>query len=314
MDVHTHVVPPLPDLGDGYPSFEASGDVARIFVGGRAVRTVPIEAWDLTRRAQELDRRGVERHVVSPLPPLVPQQGDRGGDVAWADALNTSLAALVAPFGDRFPAFGLVPQAHPGALAQEAEHARSIGLRGLLIGTDFDGLGLDDPALHDFFAACAAHGLIVFVHPIATTLDDRVGERITGEAWRFGLGMGTDTAIAAGQLVLGGVLEQHRDLKVLLAHGGGTFFWALSRARRLMTPGELSGLERVLRRVWVDSVVYDPSNLAYLLDAIGPDRIAFGTDYPLPAEDRATVAHLDDLPSVRGATAMHLLDGTGPQG
>jgi hypothetical protein len=45
----------------------------------------------------------------------------------------------------------------------------------------------------------------------------------TGMPANFGLGMTTDTAIAAARLLFGGVLTQAPTLRVCLAHGGGTF-------------------------------------------------------------------------------------------
>ena len=37
-----------------------------------------------------------------------------------------------------------------------------------------------------------------------------------------------------------------------------------------------------LQRIYVDSLVHDPLMLRYLVDLLGPDRIALGSDYPFP--------------------------------
>jgi aminocarboxymuconate-semialdehyde decarboxylase len=37
-----------------------------------------------------------------------------------------------------------------------------------------------------------------------------------------------------------------------------------------------------LRRIYVDTLVHDPRSLQYLIDQMGSDRIALGTDYPFP--------------------------------
>jgi aminocarboxymuconate-semialdehyde decarboxylase len=35
-------------------------------------------------------------------------------------------------------------------------------------------------------------------------------------------------------------------------------------------------------RFWVDSVTHDPQALAYLIEVMGVDKVALGTDYPFP--------------------------------
>jgi aminocarboxymuconate-semialdehyde decarboxylase len=37
-----------------------------------------------------------------------------------------------------------------------------------------------------------------------------------------------------------------------------------------------------LKRIYVDSLVHDPRMLRYLLDSMGADRVALGSDYPFP--------------------------------
>jgi aminocarboxymuconate-semialdehyde decarboxylase len=37
-----------------------------------------------------------------------------------------------------------------------------------------------------------------------------------------------------------------------------------------------------LGKFWIDSLVHDPAMLQYVVDLIGADRVALGTDYPFP--------------------------------
>jgi aminocarboxymuconate-semialdehyde decarboxylase len=101
-------------------------------------------------------------------------------------------------------------------------------------------------------------------------------------------------------------------LRICLAHGGGTFFWALSRIARLWDQGDEPRSSDLTRNVFVDSVVYDQANLRYLRDRIGSDRILFGTDYPLAAQDDLGGSILAGLPAadaekVAGLNAAALL-------
>ena len=37
-----------------------------------------------------------------------------------------------------------------------------------------------------------------------------------------------------------------------------------------------------LGKFWLDSLVHDPKMLAYIIDLVGVDRVALGSDYPFP--------------------------------
>jgi aminocarboxymuconate-semialdehyde decarboxylase len=155
--------------------------------------------------------------------------------------------------------------------------------------------------------------MMVFVHPLILGTEAGWTSRITGAEVTFGLGMPTDTAIAAAKLVFGGVVEQSPELRICLAHGGGGFVWALTRISRLWDAQHERPVRDLVRNVFVDSVVYDPANVAYLRDVLGAEQIVFGTDYPLPAQDDlrgAVLARLsgDEAEQVWGGNAARLLD------
>ena len=101
-----------------------------------------------------------------------------------------------------------------------------LGLAGVEIGAQIDGRELDDQCLVPLFDAAEELDCIVFVHPMG---GGQGTLRRDGQPYDFGLGMLTDTALAAAALVFGGVLERHPKLRVVMAHGCGTFPWALPR-------------------------------------------------------------------------------------
>src|SRR5260370_37580638 len=108
--------------------------------------------------------------------------------------------------------------------------------------------------------------MLVFVHPLMLGPETDWTDRISGLATRFGLGMGSDTAIAASRVVFGGVTGDCPDLRICLAHGGGTFVWAFSRIAHLWDSMNDVKAADLVRNVFVDSVVYRASNLRYLCD------------------------------------------------
>jgi aminocarboxymuconate-semialdehyde decarboxylase len=317
IDFHTHVVVDLPDFAARYgdsrwPSFAVDGDVGRLSRDGKVARTLSPAAWSAARRVEDMEMAGIDVQVISPIPPLVcdwpaPEQG-----AAWCAHINEGVAAMVAAAPGRFVGLGTVPLQHPGLAAASLEHAHRLGLAGVEIGTDVGGRELDDPALSEFFATASRLGMIVFVHPLILGDQAAWTGRIAGAAVNFGLGMTTETAIAAARLVFGGVTARYPELRICLSHGGGTFFWAFPRIARMWDARGEAKASDLVRHVYVDSVVYEPENLQYLCQRVGPDRVVFGTDYPLPAQDSLTGETLSGLGPdatalVGGGTAARLL-------
>ncbi len=193
------------------------------------------------------------------------------------------------------------------------ERLRANGLAGIEVAATAMELEFDAPRLRAIFTAAADLNLIVFLHPLILGTTARWTPRITGYTANFGLGMTTDTAIAAARLLFGGVLTEAAGLKVCLAHGGGTFVWALARMARVWDD-EAQGrtLAEAIEPIYTDSVVYQPANLRYLVDTLGADHVAFGTDFPLPVHADlagAFMAGLDEAEAgwVRDRTANTLL-------
>jgi aminocarboxymuconate-semialdehyde decarboxylase len=317
IDFHTHIVPPLPDFAERYgdrrwPTFATGGGVGRLTRDGQVVRTVPPSAWSLAARIEDMERADINRQVLSPLPPIICDWAEPDPAAQWCMRLNDGIAALVAERPDRFHGLGTVPVRHPDQAVRVLERARDAGLCGVEIGTAAGLREFDAPELREFFAAAEDLRMIVFVHPLILGAQADWTPRITGAEVTFGLGMGTDTAIAASKLVFGGVTSHQPGLRIVLAHGGGTFAWALPRIARLWDGNHDRKSFELTRNVFVDSVLYDRANLSYLCDSLGPDRILFGTDYPLPAQDDPRGATISGLgpavtDKIAGRNAQRLL-------
>ncbi len=288
VDVHTHFFPAaLPDLaartGDGrWPSLRVDAEGrGRIVRGTDTFRTVAPSCWDLAARQAAMDADGIDVHVLSPVPVTLTSWAEPPLAVELCHAQNELLAEAVATAPQRFLAFGAVPLPHVDAAIAELEHlVGGLGLAGIEIGSEIAGLELDAPQLRPFFAAAAGLDVAVFVHPT----DGSGAIRRPGVPYEFGLGMLTDTAMAAGALVFGGVLEQLPGLRVGLAHGCGTFPWALPRMSRgaSMAPNAPSQdhVRELVRLLWADSLVFDPTHLPILFDRFGADHVVLGSDHP----------------------------------
>jgi aminocarboxymuconate-semialdehyde decarboxylase len=251
-------------------------------LGGQVFRTVSSTAWNPEKRVADLDAAGVSHQVVSPVPVNLVYHADAKTLAAHLRHVNEGLADFASRTHGRVTAWAAVPLQDVDLAVAELEYAVTrLGMGGVEIGAHVNGIELDDPSLFPFFQAAEALGAVVFVHPLDGGADV---VRRGGQPWDFGLGMLTDTALAAGALVLGGVLTRLPRLRVLLAHGGGSFPWVWPRLLRgsRLVPDALSPdrLAEAITRIWVDSLTFDPLHLGLLGQLLGAENIVLGTDYP----------------------------------
>jgi aminocarboxymuconate-semialdehyde decarboxylase len=293
LDVHAHYFPA--DLADWaartgdarWPSLVVADQdgpgTGQIMLGRTTTfRKVRAPLWDLPARFAELDAHGVALQVISPTPILLTYWAESKLALEFARAVNDSLAAQVAASGGRVAGLGSVPLQDGALAADELRRAvGELGLAGVEIGTQACGRELDDPEFVPFFDAAAELDAAIFVHPL-----DGGGAAIrrSGQPYDFGLGMLTDTAMAATALVCGGVLDDRPELRIGLSHGCGTLAWAAPRLKLgtalSADPGRADTFDELVSRLWVDTLVFDPEYLRLLVHRFGAEHVMVGTDYP----------------------------------
>jgi aminocarboxymuconate-semialdehyde decarboxylase len=309
VDMHTHFFPAgMADLaaetGDSrWPSLSVNPDgSARIMRGAEVFRPVAETCWNLARRAEAMALAGIDHQVLSPVPvtlttwaePVLAARFARMQNEAFAEAVarSTSLFLGTSSAGasgssatGRFSWIGCVPlQDTDAAIAELAFGVNELGMLGVEIGSEVSGRELDDPSLRPFFAAAQDLEVAIFIHPT----DGAGAIRRGGIPYEFGLGMLTDTAMAAAALVFGGVLDEFPKLRIGLAHGCGSFAWSYPRLVRGAsmkpangTPDAISAhTEELLRRLWVDTLVFDPQHIPLLMARFGADHLMLGSDFP----------------------------------
>lgn len=311
VDVHAHYfASDLPEItGDGLAHLVVDdANTGRIMLGNSVFRSVERALWDVPTRLRDMDDAGVGIQVISPVP--VTMVYGTTDSAEYAGVHNDSIAQAVTRSGGRLIGFGTLPLPDVDDAQREIRRiAVELGLQGIEIGARINDLELDDPQLTPIFAAAEELDLAVFVHPV----DGGAGAvRRTGAPYDFGLGMLTDTALAATALVFGGVLERFPRLRVMLAHGCGTYTWAYPRLRvaaSLRGTHDLSRLDALTRRLYVDSLVFDPEHLRQLAHRFGSDRILVGSDYPFfPSQPQ------DGIRDIRRAASAGALGSGGLDG
>jgi aminocarboxymuconate-semialdehyde decarboxylase len=267
-------------------------DGGRILRGDALFRRVTPSLWDVPTRLTEMDRAGITRQVISPVPVTMEHAA---ADTPYARAQNDAITAACASSGERLLGLGCLPLNDPRAAVTELDRIRGAGLLGVEIGTRAGDLDLDDPALAPVWDAVTATGSAVFVHPVD---EGRGVLRRAGPPYDLGLGMLADTALAASALVFGGVLDRHPDLRIALAHGCGAFPWAYPRLRvaaeRSATPGDPDRWDELTRLLYADTLVFDNEHLGLLVHRFGPGRLLLGSDAPFfPDQMARSVASVE---------------------
>ncbi len=246
-------------------------------------------------RLVDLDAMGIDFQLVMPPPNQCFYTVPLDIAIEGSRMVNDGLAEYVAGKPDRFAALGTVPLADGNEAAKELERCMSkLGMKGAEILTNVAGKELSDPAFAPFWQKAEQLGALVVIHPNGFTH----AERFTRFYFNNVLGNPLETTIALHYLIFDGVLERHPNLKILAVHGGG-FLPAYSGridhawGGRSDSHGNLPHPPTsYLKKIYFDTVVFTPYQLAELVRLYGADHIIMGTDYPFDMAEFDPIGHV----------------------
>ena len=104
------------------------------------------------------------------------------------------------------------------------------------------------------------------------------------------------------------MLERHPNLKILAVHGGGYLGGYSGRidhawGARSDCHGDLPHPPTTyLKKVYFDTVVFTPHQLAELVRLFGADHVIMGTDYPFDMADYDPVGHVASVEGFDAST------------
>jgi aminocarboxymuconate-semialdehyde decarboxylase len=237
----------------------------------------------IEQRLADMDRMSIDIQAISTSPSqyyyrLEPDLGRQ-----TSRRINERLAEIVASHPERFVALATLPMQEPQLAVQELDYCMNeLGFRGMEIGTNIRKAELSDPRFSALFAKAEKLGAVIFLHPSGFTDTSRLGPHFLTNV----IGNPLDTTVALAHLVYGGVLERYPRLKIVAAHGGGYMGHYPARMDHAykVRPECHDDIKRppsyYMKKIYYDTMVFNPVQLQHLVNLWGADHVVIGTDYP----------------------------------
>lgn len=319
IDIHTHILPEhIPNWKKkfGYGGFihleHHKPCCARMMQDDKFFREVEDNCWSAEKRMQECDQHQVHVQVLSTVPVMFSYWAKAQDCLELSMFLNDHIAEIVQRYPKRFIGLGTLPLQAPELAIKELERCKKIGLVGVQIGSHVNEWNLNDPNLFPVFQACAELGMSVFVHPW-----EMMGQEKMQRYWLPWLvGMPAETSLAICSMIFGGVFECLPNLRVAFAHGGGSFPATIGRIEHgyhcrpdLVAIDNPVNPRNYLGKFYLDSLVHEPKMLEFIVDLVGANRVALGSDYPFPLGENVPGSLIRNM-NFDAATKELLLSGT----
>lgn len=243
--------------------------------GGLPATTMHQRLYDLDLQLDDMAPAGVDLSVLSCL-------------LGWSAPMeecrfiNDDLAAIQQKYPRRFVGLAQAPILEGKPALDELRRAiKHLGLRGVTITSQINGLSLDSPKLYDFYETVCALDAPVFVHP---ALVPTGYEHLKDYDLPRVLGREVDLTVATTRLIAGGIFDRFPNLKVVIAHFGGGI---AAVKDRLVAKGYRFGTLKKPFGDYYEMVYFDMAGfeggvvaLNCALQGIRPERLVFASDYP----------------------------------
>jgi aminocarboxymuconate-semialdehyde decarboxylase len=278
-DAHTHWMPP--DVAE-HTAFYKKG-------------------WsDSNLLLKALDDAGIEKAVL--LYPSSDAHLNLGGWAKVCDMYNKGISKKVQDHPDRLIGAGILPLDSPRDMVREIDKIQELGLSCLSVASSYEGRYLDNESFLPVLEKAEKEHLPLFVHsqiinPIGF---DRIKDPLLMPVVEYLF----DITMCAGTMMMSGIFNQYKGLKVVFAHFAGVLPFLADRfdstysmlRSRNMVKDLGSAPSYILKNIFVDiSGVASTSLLTMALAFFGPRRIVWGSDFPAQKNPMASINALEIL-------------------
>ena len=321
IDLHTHILPKnWEDLKSkyGYGGWvrleHFKKGCARMMIDNKFFREIQENCWDEETRIRECDSMNIKMQTLSTVPVMFSYWAKKLDALDISQFLNDHIAEIVIKYPKRFSGLGTIPMQAPNLAAIELQRCMlDLGLRGIQIGTNVNGINLDDEMFYPIWEMAEKTGASIFVHP----WDVMSKERMQRYWMQWLVGMPSETTISIMSLIFGGVIDKFPNVKFCFAHGGGSFLTTFARIRHgffarpdLMQLNTEKDPIDYIKNLYFDTLVHDPIVLNLMINMVSENQIALGSDYPFPLGELYAGELVESMTELSNETKQRLLSGT----
>ena len=249
---------------------------------GNRVVTITPPMNDIDMRLEDMHQAGFDMQILTLSAPSVDIFPVEIGE-SLAQVVNDEIAEICQKHPDRFMAFATLPFIDPDRTVKELKRCiDELKFKGACIGTNINGMGLDDQRLDPFYENMSEYDLPIHIHPRAPV------DKETYKDYRLlpMIGFEMDLCVAVVRLVMGGVMDKFPKLKFIVSHLGGAIPYLAERIQNCYEAypdcqENISGPARdYLKRFYYDTVSFFEPALMCAYAFVGAGRLVLGSDYP----------------------------------
>jgi aminocarboxymuconate-semialdehyde decarboxylase len=320
IDIHCHYLNPEVQA-KLMPLNPAQYDAARVYANALTrevnVKQMKDRAPNLSSievRLKDMDRMGIDIQAVSPAPNQCSYWAEPDLGLEISRMVNDRLAEIAATWPERFVGLGTVPLQNADMAVDELVRCvKKLGLRGVEINPNVNGLELTDPklGLDKLFAKVQELGVVIFMHPLGFTQ----GERLIDHYFNNVIGNPLETTVAVSHLIFDGVMARYPRLKIVLPHAGGylAHYWARMDHAHRARPDCHTVIKKAptsyLKKFYFDTITFDRDMLRNLIDKWGDDHVVLGTDYPYDMGEVDPVGLVESVARLTRAEKERIMGG-----
>lgn len=240
------------------------------------------------KRLQKMDACGIDVQVLSLSAPGLEQLPPAQGITLAVDSNNT-LSEIIHRHPGRFAGYAALAPKNPETAADELERSvKELGFIGWNTHSNYGDSYLDDKKYLPILERAERLAVPVYLHPTVpeTPALGTYGFPLAGAPFGFGM----DAAACMMRLIYSGVFDRLPDLKIILGHLGESLPFLFKRIDwayvRPFDPAARPKLSRKPSEYLRDNVYITTSGNYYepafrcAQEAMGIDRILFGSDFP----------------------------------
>ena len=265
---------------------------------GNRVVTITPPMNNVEQRIEDMDQSGFDVQILTLSIPSVDIFPVEVGETL-AKVVNDEIAQICQDHPNRFIAFATLPFLDPDRTVKELERCiDELKFQGACIGSNINGMGLDNNILYPFYERISEYDLPIHIHPRAPV------DKEAYKDYRLGpmIGFEMDLCVAVVRLIMGGVMDRYPNLKFIVSHLGGAIPYLAERIQNCYEAypecqRNISGPAKdYLKRFYYDTVSFFEPALMCAYSFVGAERLVLGSDYPHVIGDiREAITSIEQL-------------------